>query len=284
MLAAIGASDVCLAKVLEAHYDAQAILAELGAPTPGIGELWAVWAAEIPSAQLDYRAVDERQGVLNGIKAWCSGAEFVTHALVTAAQGTHRRLLRIELAEPGVGEPARRWDAIGMARIVSGPLHFTDAVAEPVSEADAYLQRPGFWHGGAGIAACWYGAAVAIAETLRGHPRVAGDAHAAASLGWIDTQLSAAAALLRETAARIDASPQQPHIQAVLRLRSLIERVSTDIIDRVGRALGPGPLCSDRSHALRCADLSTFVRQSHAERDWEILGRQAAEAETQWNL
>ena len=31
-LAALGGEDLCLAKVLEAHYDAQAIMAELKAP------------------------------------------------------------------------------------------------------------------------------------------------------------------------------------------------------------------------------------------------------------
>ena len=32
----------------------------------------------------------------------------------------------------------------------------------------AYLDRPGFWHGGAGIAACWHGGAVALAQFARG--------------------------------------------------------------------------------------------------------------------
>src|SRR5690606_10261058 len=47
-LAAIGAEDLALAKVLEAHHDARAILAELGAPPPVRGVLLAVWAAEGP--------------------------------------------------------------------------------------------------------------------------------------------------------------------------------------------------------------------------------------------
>lgn len=45
-LAAWGADDLCLAKVLEAHYDAQAIIAELNAPVVAEGQLLAVWAAE----------------------------------------------------------------------------------------------------------------------------------------------------------------------------------------------------------------------------------------------
>ena len=38
-------------------------------------------------------------------------------------------------------------------------------------------------------------------------------------------------------------------------------------VSRTGRGLGPGPLCHDGGHAQRVADLTTYIRQSHAERD-----------------
>jgi hypothetical protein len=44
------------------------------------------------------------------------------------------------------------------------------------------------------------------------------------------------------------------------------------VIDRVGRALGAGPLCLDGDHAARVADLTVYLRQSHAERDLQRLG------------
>ncbi|XJV57429.1 hypothetical protein AB3463_04870 [Xanthomonas translucens pv. undulosa] len=68
ILAEIAAADVCLAKVLEAHYDAQAILAELGAAAPAPGQLFAVWAAEAPDARLAYRRAAGR-GEVHGRKA-----------------------------------------------------------------------------------------------------------------------------------------------------------------------------------------------------------------------
>jgi len=272
-LARLGMEDVCLAKLLEAHYDAQAILSELDGPSMAPGQLWAVWAAEPPSAQLTYCPTSTDAGVLHGSKAWCSGAGWVTHALVTVREGAKRRLVRVELAQAGVGPPAETWAAVGMARIVSGPLSFSGAQAFPVGEPGAYLSRPGFWHGGAGIAACWFGATVAIARRLHAAPSLANAPHALAHLGAIDAQLSSAAALLRETAGLIDREPGQPHNREVMRLRCFVERVATDVVDRVGRALGPGPLCQDREHALQCSDLQVFVRQSHAERDLEALGR-----------
>ena len=50
-----------------------------------------------------------------------------------------------------------------------------------------------------------------------------------------------------------------------------------EAITRTGRALGPGPLCQDGRHAQRVADLSIYIRQSHAERDLAELGRLAGQ-------
>lgn len=283
-LAAIAARDVCLVKVLEAHYDARAILVELGGALPAPDRLLAVWAAEPPDARLEFTQRADGTGTVSGRKAWCSGAALVDAALVTAHAGDARVLVCVDMRQPGVVPDGDDWHAVGMARVHSGSVRFDDAPAVRIGDAGAYLARPGFWHGGAGIAACWFGAATAIAETLRRHPGLEHQAHAAAHLGAIDTALHAAAALLRETADAIDAQPDAPHVEAVMRVRSLLERTATDVIDRVGRALGPGPLCADAAHAQRCADLATFIRQSHAERDWAAIGRAAGTRSVGWAL
>ena len=283
-LAAIAAADLCLAKILEAHYDAVTILSELGSASPASGELWAMWAAEPPTAVLAASRTASGHCMLDGTKAWCSGADVVSHALVTARDGDDRLLVRAAIAAPGVSAPATSWDAVGMQRVVSGELSFAGVEAAQVGAPGAYLARPGFWHGGAGIAVCWHGATAAIAETLRRHPRINAVPSMAQHLGVIDIHLAAGAALLRETAALIDSRPAQAHISEVMRVRSLAERTALDTIERVGRALGPGPLCLDRAHAQRCADLATFVRQSHADRDWQALGEQASARDATWTL
>lgn len=282
-LAAIADADVCLAKVLEAHYDAQAILEELGQPMDSSADVWAVWAAEPPNAVVKVTRTDTGP-LLSGTKAWCSGADLVSHALITAHAGDARLLVRVDMAAEGLSAPARSWDAVGMSRVISGDLHFADVPCKIIGGPGDYLSRHGFWHGGAGIAACWFGGAAAIAETLRTHPRTPNDPLAAANLGVVDFELAAGAALLRETAARIDDEPGLPHTSQVIRVRSMVERVATDVIDRVGRSLGPGPLCQHRAHAQRCADLATFIRQSHADRDWQALGKSASEGPPPWRL
>jgi hypothetical protein len=63
-----------------------------------------------------------------------------------------------------------------------------------------------------------------------------------------------------------------------LSVRHLVERWCHDIVDHADRGLGPRPLVRDPSHARRVAELGLYVRQDHAERDLEALGRWAAEA------
>lgn len=284
-LAALGADDLPLAKVLEAHHDALAILAGLGAAPANGSDLLAVWAAEGPGSTV---AVD--QGAdgprLTGRKPWCSGARFVDKALVTVVDGDARQLVLVGLDQPGVHVGDSGWEAVGMAAIESGPVDFDDVACLRVGAHGAYLDRPGFWHGGAGVAACWFGAAVAIAQRMAEPQRVARDPHLAAALGRIDMALAGAAALLRELSARIDAEPLLAHRREVVRLRSVVERACHDVVDAAARSLGPGPLCRDGEHAQRCADLAVFVRQSHADRDWAALGAEVAaiEAEARWPL
>ena len=57
--------------------------------------------------------------------------------------------------------------------------------ADPVGGPGAYVDRPGFSLGGAGIAACWYGGAVGVARLLLARVSrdgTAGDPHRDARL------------------------------------------------------------------------------------------------------
>lgn len=280
-LADIAGRDLCVAKVMEAHYDAQVILADLHAPALAAGALAAVWAAEGPQATLRY---DEETGTVTGAKPWCSGAGLVDVALVTARCAQGHRLVCVRTDAPGILLEPQTWHATGMRGVPSGTVQFDRVRADPVGVQGAYLERPGFWHGGAGIAACWYGAAMALATPLQRSPRVESDPQTAALLGQVDMALQASAALLRELAAWIDAMPAQPHQPDVIRVRSVVERSCVQVLDAVGRALGPAPMCLEPEHAQRWADLTVFIRQSHADRDWAELGRAVQGQGQPWML
>jgi hypothetical protein len=256
LLARLAGEDLSLARLAEGHFDALAILAELGGPQPRPGRLWAVWAARPPSLRVD-------EGRIQGVKPYCSGARICTDALVTAGN----RLYAVRPGEPVEGT----WPATGMAASDSLDIRFTDAPGEEVGPPGGYTGRPGFHHGGIGVAAVWYGGVRAVARALLR----AADPHALAHLGAVEIALTSARAALDRAAEEIDADPLDRKHEAAaraLRVRSLVAEAAAEVLDRTGRALGAGPLSHDEEHGRRVADLTVYLRQHHAERDLAALG------------
>lgn len=279
-LAGLTEIDVVAGRLAEAHADAVAILAELGAADPRPDQLWGVWAAE--SRDEVVRADGDGPAVrLEGTKVWCSGAGICTHALVTArtADPDRRGLFAVDLGHPRVRPQPSTWRNAGMAASDTRSVRFDGAPAVAVGGPGQYLDRPGFWWGATGVAACWLGGARAVAAPL--YERAAAgsaDPHALAHLGAVDAALTAAEATLMAAAGQVDADPADRAGRAELiarRVRAVAETAVDEAINRTARALGPGPLCQDARHAARVADLTVYVRQSHAERDLERLGRLA---------
>lgn len=278
-LAELSAVDLVLGRLAEAHADALAIRAELGSPESPGSSLWGVWAAEPASARVT--ATRRAQGwTLDGHKAWCSGALLLDRALVTAHAEDGRRLFAVRVDD--VVPLPDTWAAVGMRASGSVSVQLDRVPAEPVGGPGAYLDRPGFWHGGAGVAACWFGGALGAARTLLAAGRTGlHDVHALAHLGAVDALVAGMAAHLAVAATELDADPSGPLARLrAARLRTRIEAGATEVLDRVGRALGAGPLCLDPVHAQRAADLPVYLRQSHAERDLAELGRLAADQAT----
>ena len=286
-LAAVAASDLSLIKLFEGHTDALAILRELHGPTLPLGATCGTWAAESGPDRL--RLVGgEGEGntwQLEGRKRWCSGAPLLSHALVTAWDDTGQRLALVRLDQPGVQVTSDGWQAVGMAACASVDVLFSKATAVPVGQAGDYVQRPGFWHGGAGIAACWYGAAVAIAAALHRQAALRPNPHLAAHLGVLDARLHAARALLVQAATGIDEQPGAHAEALALRVRSLVEMTAREVIDRTAKALGAAAFCKDARLARLLADLPVYLSQSHAERDWAQLGTlTSSTADPAWAL
>ncbi|MNF24565.1 hypothetical protein D3C84_51670 [compost metagenome] len=285
-LAQVAGADLALAKLYEGHTDAKAILAELASVDLDRPGIWGVWAAETPAARVQISPSGSSQVLLNGRKDWCSGALQIDHALLTAwdAQG-QPQLVAITLEQPEVQVQVRGWQAVGMGPTASVSVQLDDAIGYRVGEPGDYLSRPGFWHGGAGIAACWYGAARALADYLREtcrKPRE--DQHADAHLGAVDAALYGAACALRHCADWIDRHPRDSAEYPVRRLRAQVEAAVSEVQSHVSRALGATPFCQSAPFARLSSDLQVFIRQSHAERDLTELGRQAATPAGGWQL
>ncbi len=265
--------DLALAKLVEPHHDAVAILSELDGPSVQDGQIWAVWAAEPPFAMLRATEVDGGWR-LTGRKAFCSGAALVTHALVTAETPAGPGLFAVDLDDVGVvvDADAPTWVAPGMSRAQTVTLALHDVSAQAVGRVGEYTDRVGFWLGAIGIAACWFGGALGVADLLESGSGRLGP-HGLAHLGAVRSGTETFALALDAAAAQVDAGLDVPSAQRLaLVLRARAADLADEVVGRVGRASGPGPLAFDEAHARRVADLTVFVRQHHAERDLETLG------------
>jgi hypothetical protein len=272
VLAAVARHNLTTARVLEAHSDALAILAEAGEPVPG--GTWGVFAAEAAEHRLE--TADRRgQTVLTGVKPWCSIAADLDAALVTAHTGQDRQLFRVSLRDSSVtAGPPTHWVARGLRTVTSVAVRFDRTPARAVGAPGWYLTRPGFAWGGMGVAACWHGGARGLQASLEHKSAGRTGELAALHIGTVDAALHASAAVLAHAAAAIDAGQAQGADGEILALR--VRAVVADTVERTirqaGHALGPGPLAFDEDYARRVADLELYIRQHHAERDLARLG------------
>jgi hypothetical protein len=320
LLASVAAIDVAAGRILEPHLDAGAILSQAGAADSFTGT-WGVFAAEAPGTRLTAvpqpggeQAGGEQPGGeqsrgehisevrLSGSKPWCSLAQFVDHAVVTAhTQTGGRAAFAIDLRDAGVTCVDPEWTSRGLREIPSGTVHFDRVPAVPLGGEGWYFERPGFAWGGMGVAACWLGGAVALgrhfkAALIRGaQAQREPDQVALASLGEVDRILTSALQYLARTADLIDGLHGRAELREdtggggtsgawseALRVRGTVAAAVERVQLLVGQNLGPGPLAFDERYGKCMADLSLYVRQHHALRDDAQLGALTLRGEHGW--
>ena len=107
------------------------------------------------------------------------------------------------------------------------------------------------------------------------------DAHAVAHLGAIDASLWSLRAALDAAGRDINADPigtPGSRQQRALRVRHVVDATVGEILDRITRALGPGPLADTPDLHRHIVETNLYRRQSHAERDLETLGHIAEQS------
>ncbi len=103
---------------------------------------------------------------------------------MTAAAPDGTRLFTVSTR--GLVPVTGTWPVAGMAASDTLDVGFTGIPDEP-GEPGGYTRRPGFAHGGAGVAACWYGGARGVGQALlTAAARRDVGPHALAHLGAVD--------------------------------------------------------------------------------------------------
>jgi alkylation response protein AidB-like acyl-CoA dehydrogenase len=275
----IGRENLALARLAEAHWDATAILAEAGRD-PEPGAIYGVWASEIPGQPLRLESGDDALAI-SGSKRFCTGAGLIDRTLITVGD-PDQLLVDVDLRKTSGTVQFREssWKSTAFLNTQTATATFD---ATPVSAqqiiggAGWYLTRIGFWHGACGPAACWAGGAEGLVSYARDQPR--DDPHTLAHFGDMQAQVWALKSYLDVAGREIDETATTPVKARILALtvRHLVEQACTDVLRRLTRAYGPHPLAMDEDISLRYQELDLYLRQSHAERDLERLGRDVRE-------
>ena len=268
ILAKVGSTNLNLAKWFESHLDALSILNELNYSPVNTG-LWAVWAAEGSTPPIHFK-----QALCSGQKNWCSGAGLVDYGLLTYRDECNQsQLFIVDMHQPNIQIKHNGWNAVGMQHTRTASLSFDQVSAKALGQSNAYLERPGFWHGAAGVAACWFGAAARLADFLYQACQTKPHAYRLRYLGEVSTLLFTTKQYFHHVANQIDQYPKQSHELIIRILRTKVEQTAQLVLDQVGKALGARPFCENRTFAALAADLPVFLRQSHAAFDLEQIAK-----------
>jgi alkylation response protein AidB-like acyl-CoA dehydrogenase len=279
-LATWSAGDLSVGRLAEGHVDALAILAESGRQSVAPGAVYGVWAARSGAGGTTARLASDGWH-LSGQKPFCSGAGLIDRALVTADTLDGYRLFDIAVPSHVVGRHPDSWPAVGMADSQSETLDFGGPPLDRGSEVggpDFYLDRPGFWFGAVGVAACWYGGASGLVAHLTASLDPSAPEVVLAELGHAVAHVDSMRAVLHDAAGEIDADPLDACGRGRTRalvVRHAVRHAATEVLGHVTAAGGARPLCLDRSQSQRAADLYAYLAQHHGPQDALVLGREA---------
>jgi hypothetical protein len=215
------------------------------------------------------------------MKPFCSGGRLIDRALVTADTPDGYRLFDISVPQNVVGSRPDSWLAVGMADSLSESLDFGGPAIPgdmAIGGPGFYLERPGFWFGAIGVAACWFGGAQGLVDHLVNSLDPQTSDVVFAELGHAVAHAAAMRSVIEAAAAAIDADPLDQSGEAQLRsmvVRHAVHHGSNQVLSHTAAAGGARPLCHSREQARRAADLYVYLAQHHGPQDAAALGRMA---------
>ena len=276
-LLGLGRTDIPLARLAEGHVDALRTLAQADR-RPYPGALYGVWASR--SQHTGIRAEPQLGGRLRlqGVLRFASGAGLLDRALVPVWLDDGKHLL-MDLDVSGLPVDASGWHtgAMTASRTHQVKVDVDVSADDQVGDVDFYLQRPGFFPGGVGVAACWVGGAARVLDLVHAlHPQP-GPAQQI-RLGRMRIDLSLAAATVRSTAALLDRGPD-PRAGGETDWHALSTEARAGAAEAVRRLIsdarllgGPAGLAMDAGLAHAVPDLELYVLQQNSDGDAFALG------------
>ncbi len=240
----LGEADLSAGRLFEGHVNVRRLLQDHGTPSQraraAAAGLLAIWGADDPAVP-----VMLRDGRLTGRKLFCSGANAVGAALVTAQTPEGPVLAWVARPEAWRFEDGPGWPLIGMRASESRACRLDGwvvAADEVIGGPGTYLRQPAFSGGIWRILALQLGAMRRLDAALRAHLLATGRAgHPAQRARLCENALDLETARLwtRASATRVEEDPDTEAVLAQVALaREVTLRAAESVLARVQRGIG----------------------------------------------
>jgi hypothetical protein len=278
-LRSIASQNPSLGRLMEAHEDAVAILAEAGSERP-VNVTMGVWASSASATKVLLKATPDGEFVLSGRTAFCGGAAFVDASLVLAEfqalsddeNARSEQLVLLSMNQTGVVVEEDSWPSTVFAEAGIRSVSFQNVhvgANQLVGPPGFYGSRPGFWHGAMGVAALWAGMADALVAMRK--PEVGSDQISRVRDGRIHALVWSVTAALEHGARRIDENPHSTSgSDAIFARHHIYEAVKT-IVGLVQDEAGPRRLAFDEELNQQIQSIELAIRQCHGDGDLLLL-------------
>jgi alkylation response protein AidB-like acyl-CoA dehydrogenase len=271
----LGRASLPIARLYEAHVNALQLIGRYGtsalaadaARDAAQGHIFALWVTDPPAAPL---ALKPRATglMLEGRKAFCSGAGEATRALITAATDTGTRMLVVALEPEArvVPSPIRLG---GMRAAITGSVDFSGMAVDQealLGEDGDYLREPVFSAGAWRGSACAFGGLSVLVDLHRDEVlrrQRDADPHQRARFGQLLIVRETARLWMHEAALRgcLEDGPADEIVAYINLARLAVEAACLDAMRLTQRSLGLGAFIAGSAPELVCRDLATYLRQ-----------------------
>ena len=273
LLRLLGRGNLAIGRVFEGHVNAFKLITLYGneqqiqraADDVAAGHLFAIWNTETGEG---IRLLEGASATLAGSKMFCSGAGYVTRALITAKDTTGTRMLLIPL-EPGARVEANSFNLHGMRATRTGVVTFDGirvSSSAAIGLADDYTREPAFTAGAWRTSAVTLGGLDSLIEETqrqlisRNRHR---DPHQLSRMGQALIARESVR-LWTQRAARIAEAGAAPvaEITGYVNLsRIATESAALDIVRLVQRTLGLAGFLQSNPVERLMRDLAIYLRQ-----------------------
>lgn len=271
----LGEGSLSVARLYEAHVNTLQLVCHYGGTAlikqcsedASAGHLFALWVTDPPKGGLILRRGPDGS-ILEGGKAFCSGAGVATRALVTAATENGIRMLIIGLV-PETRVMPSEIKLNGMRAAITGSVDLSGISVSPDSflgEVGDYLREPVF------SAGAWRGSAAALGgltALLKIHRNEilerqrASDPHQQARFGQLVLAHETARLWMNQAALLgcLEDDSAEVVVAYINLARLAVETACLDAMRLTQRGLGLGAFMAGHSAERICRDLSTYLRQ-----------------------